>query len=285
MVSVLASACACLSFLPALRLLLDHEVVLARYFHNSAIMLSSFLIALLASRQVSAKAHTNPSQKVDQDDGEYFYQFVTRPDIGAPKWDVEVYDRQALAPGYWFVAPYANLQQSTFPLWNGPHIYDQLGGLIWSGAPFFEHKNIHDFRVSMLNGTDVLTMNFPRDGVEGDGVILNHEYEVERLVDLVGENDGPNMHDFNLVDNGRHALMLTTNELEETEVNLPWFNGTCRVHWQGFKEMNVETGELVYEWNDKGHIDLSESTYLPRTRLSFGEECKNEWGKSTLSLC
>ena len=53
--------------------------------------------------------------------------FVTRPDLGAPRWTIEVYDEEAIAPGYWFVAPYAKLEQDTFEDWNGPHIYDKNG--------------------------------------------------------------------------------------------------------------------------------------------------------------
>ena len=46
------------------------------------------------------------------DKGDYdFHHFVTRPDIQAPKFNVTIYDEKALAPGYWFVAPYANIHK------------------------------------------------------------------------------------------------------------------------------------------------------------------------------
>ena len=144
-----------------------------------------------------------------------------------------MYDQEALAPGYWFLAPYANLAQTTFPLWNGAHIYDHRGGLIWSGAPQFDHKNIHDFRVQTVNGEPMLTANFPFDLNHGYGAIMDHAYNVIKKVDSVGTNAAPNMHDFNLIDDGKSVLMLTTEDPVETEVDLPWYQGTCNVKYQG----------------------------------------------------
>ena len=235
-------------------------------------LLWTFLVAL---RLAGAQQSTG-----DDDDGEILFKFVTRPDIGAPRWEVEVFDQEALAPGYWFLAPYANLAQVSFPLWNGLHIYDQQGGLIWSGATLFDHKNIHDFRVQTINDVPMLTANRPVSPHRGYGEILDNTYTIVKEVDLVGNNSGPNMHDFNLINNGRHALMLTTNEDVETAVHLDWFNGTCKVKWQGFKEVNVETGELIYEWNDKGYITLNESSFKgAKTFASFQDACSKEWGK------
>lgn len=241
------------------------------------ISLTTFLFVPLARAQ--HRPHDPPASEASQDDGEYFFQFVTRPDIGAPRWDIEVHDSDALAPGYWFIAPYANLQQFTYPLWNGPHIYDQNGDLIWSGAPQFEHKNIYDFRVSTVNDKDMITFNFPYDHTHGEAFILDHTYNIHKLVDMVGNNTGPNMHDFNLIDNGRRALFLTAQDNEETRVSLPWFNGTCQVGWQGFKEVDVATGEVIFEWNDRGHVHPNESTYTPRTSKTFAEECAQQWGQ------
>lgn len=48
---------------------------------------------------------------VDTTTEEDFFHFVTRPDIRALKWNITVYDDTALAPGYWFIAPYALLGQ------------------------------------------------------------------------------------------------------------------------------------------------------------------------------
>jgi hypothetical protein len=44
------------------------------------------------------------------------FNFVTRPDLKAPKWEIEVYDSEKLSDGYWFVSPYRsprNLEDET----------------------------------------------------------------------------------------------------------------------------------------------------------------------------
>lgn len=60
-------------------------------------------------------------------------QRYQRPEIKAPRFNVTIYDPESLAPGYWFVAPYAKLAQEYFPskyyqpCQTGPAIYDGSG--------------------------------------------------------------------------------------------------------------------------------------------------------------
>lgn len=225
----------------------------------------------------------------DPDDDHYF-RFVTRPDIGSPKWNLEVYDAEALAPGYWFVAPYASLDQKTFPHWNGPHIYDQNGDLIWSGASFFKHYNTFDFRVTQVNGEPMMSlvvphdmhgpkggnihhMAFPGHG-KGDGVILDDSYNVYTTVDMRGDIPDPNMHDLTIMNNGKRALMLTQKTYEPTPVRIGKFNRPCNVGWQGFRETETETGKVVFEWDAQHHIDPFEST---RYEAPYRVMCQDEW--------
>jgi hypothetical protein len=55
-----------------------------------------------------------------------------RPDLRPPIFNVKVHVPAAISSGYWFVAPYANLDQAVKsdhyePYQVGPHIYDQSG--------------------------------------------------------------------------------------------------------------------------------------------------------------
>lgn len=55
-----------------------------------------------------------------------------RPEIKPPKFDVKVYDKDKVSPGYWFVAPYAVIDpEAPSKKWSpcqvGPHIYDAEG--------------------------------------------------------------------------------------------------------------------------------------------------------------
>lgn len=89
------------------------------------------LTALAASHDELPRDKRRPAQPFAGQDGSYF-KFVTRPDIKAPVWSIEVLNKTAVAPGYWFVAPYEIVTQETpGDAWVGPHIYDSSGELVW----------------------------------------------------------------------------------------------------------------------------------------------------------
>lgn len=86
-------------------------------------------------------------------------KFVTRPEIKAPLFNVTVYDADRITPGYWFIAPYAQIYQQTHPskyyepCQTGPAIYDHRGSLVWSGACKFRNQNTCDFRPWQFNNS------------------------------------------------------------------------------------------------------------------------------------
>lgn len=222
--------------------------------------------------QISAQQHPN------------FFEPVTRPDIQAPRWNIEIYDQDRLSPlGYWFVCPYENLLQHTYPLWNGPHIYSTDGELVWSGAPFVKYFNTFDFRMSRMNGEEMLTFIWPKNSENQEGgFIMNNKYEVVKILDMRGDHQiRPNMHDLNLIDDGKRALMLTMPYQNKSHVVIPGeFNGECKVERQGFKELDVETGDVIFEWNSRHHIGVDETTYFPglsRTPATFEQMCSSYW--------
>lgn len=89
-----------------------------------------------------------PRKGADRYD-KFWFNFVTRPDIQAPKYAVHLHDPDALAPGYWFIAPYENIHKLVQGKhWEGPYIYDNGGDLIWAGAPTMDYYMVNDFRVS-----------------------------------------------------------------------------------------------------------------------------------------
>jgi hypothetical protein len=249
-------------------------------------MLLLLSLLIVSFHQVHAEFKLGAADAAD----DHYFHFVTRPDIGAPKWNIEVYDADALAQGYWFVAPYASLDQTTFPHWNGPHIYDQNGDLIWSGAPFFKHYNTFDFRVTHVNGQPMMSLvvphdlpgpngrkinhiSFPGHGT-GDGVILDDSYNIYRTIDMRGDISNPNMHDLTIMDNGKRALMLTQKTYKPTTVRIGKVNKPCKIGWQGLRETELETGKVVFEWDAQHHIDPFEST---KHEAPYRVMCQDIW--------
>ncbi|KAF5862496.1 hypothetical protein ETB97_011595 [Aspergillus alliaceus] len=63
--------------------------------------------------------------------------FVTLPGVRALKYEVYYKDRDRVSPGYWFVAPYGNIDpeppsQQYKPYQIGPYIYDGDGACLTS---------------------------------------------------------------------------------------------------------------------------------------------------------
>ena len=99
---------------------------------------------------------------------------------------------------------------------------------------------------------------FPELGT-GDGYILNNSYDVYKDVDIRNGHDDPNMHDLTIFDDGKRALMLTQKTYDPSPLKIGKFDHQCNIGWQGFREINLDTGEVLFEWDAEGHIDPYES--------------------------
>lgn len=190
-------------------------------------------------------------------------RFVSRPDIEPARWNVQVYDKTRLAPGYWFVSPY---EKNGYKLpggsWIGPHIYDETGELIWSGSHMFNRINVMDFAKRNVDGKEMLTMLY---AVEGSAYIIDNHYRVQDTV-FTGETGVTfNMHDFHTIEDGTKYLYLKRNiteasqEMSQEELG---FDGKCKVTFPGFEEKDVKTKEMLFKWDGTGNIPLSDSTMV-----------------------
>ena len=234
----------------------------------------AFSFAVLATWNSNNVPLGVSASKSSDENADLFYEFVTRPDIAAPRWNVKIHDEKALAPGYWFVAPYKDLKQESYSAWNGPHIYDGHGELVWSGSPKFQHYNTYDFRATEVEGRQMISLITHKDEA---GFIIDETYQVRKTVNMTSEvsewaakhlrpDRTANMHEFYVMANGTRALMLTKvfEESSVEESKTIGFDGHCAAHWEGFKEIDLTTDEVLFEWNSHGHIGLDENTNFPR---------------------
>ncbi|KAK5174048.1 uncharacterized protein LTR77_001128 [Saxophila tyrrhenica] len=224
--------------------------------------------------------HTSLSKRKITQQDRTFYKYVTRPDIDAPVFHVDVHDEHAVAPGYWFVAPYGQLgQDRPGPQWDGPHIYDGKGELVWSGTPMFGYWNVFDFESRMVDGERMLTLLSDH---EKHGFILDSSYEVYKTVPLlVDQAVKPNMHEFNVFENGTRALLLTHVDglTPKEQSQVVGYDGPCDAKYQGFREMDVDSvgaEEVLFEWDASHHIGLDEATYK-KYDGSVDQQCARGW--------
>ncbi len=206
-----------------------------------------------------------------------YFHFVTRPDIRALKWDIQLYDAKAVAPGYWFIAPYELLgQKERGAAWIGPYIYDATGELIWSGAPLFDSFNIFDFRAVQIHGENMLTAIYKR---EDAGVIVDDSYRIKKMVPWPGGYDAANMHEFSVFEDGAKAVVLTreVRHLSKEKSQEIGFNGECAINTNGLLELDIhgDSPQTLFNWSWIDHMSLDEITYP--TRLDVDKECRNGW--------
>ncbi|CAG7920541.1 unnamed protein product [Penicillium olsonii] len=194
--------------------------------------------------------------------------FVTLPEVRALKWEIQHYDRERMAPGYIFVAPYGQISpehptQKYQQYQVGPYIYDDSGMLIWAGSPMYDNENTFDFKpVNNIDSKPHLSfvVGWAADhSKKGHGALVSQHYEVEKEVQVINDLHDFNMHEFNILEGGKTALACT---YRNARVNLADFGRPTEESWVtvgGFVELDVATSEVLVQWDSLDKIALHES--------------------------
>ena len=212
--------------------------------------------------------------------------FVTRPEIKTPKFNVSIYDDSQIAPGYWFVAPYAMIFQQPHahkyyqPCQTGPTIYDNRGELVWSGACKVKNQNTCDFRAWQFNDTlytsAILTPYRDAHDPQGHGIIMDKSFSEVGEIRVPPTEHNINMHELNLVDNGAKVLHIAH---EPASMNLSQLQPGLEAGWIldiGFREVDMHTGQPTFEWwaYRGGHVDPITDSKVP---FKGGESRPQAW--------
>ncbi|KXL45997.1 hypothetical protein M433DRAFT_154042 [Acidomyces richmondensis BFW] len=213
------------------------------------------------------------SNPLDFLDGYDLEQFVTRPEIRAPRYMVAKHHPEAISPGYWFVTPYSHFddqprtsRREHIPCQTGAHIYDGDGNLVWSGACMYGNRNIFGFMPVDLNGVQHLSFHLPHEVLREDlpmrekvaaGVLLNNQYiEVSRTV--LKERRALDFHEFNIQPGGQSVLLSTTWDAKRSAPEIG--QGERRLYVYGFQEIDLNTGAVTFDWDPLAHdVLLNES--------------------------
>ena len=179
--------------------------------------------------------------------------FRSRPDLRPPGVEV-VAGAHDTAPGYVFVAPKKGESQ------EGPMIVDDRGEPVWFRP--MRGKHAMDFKAQQYRGEPVLTWY---EGVgtsygRGEYVIADGSYrEITRV--RAGNGYEGDHHEFLVTPQGT-ALITIYNPL-------PWdlspFGGLREgVVVDGIaQEIDIESGEVLFEWHSLDHVGLEESYAKP----------------------
>jgi hypothetical protein len=178
------------------------------------------------------------------------WAFRSRPDFSPPA--VEVTTRaHDTAPGYIFIAPEkGDVGQ------GGSLMLDDRGEVVWFRPLQGTYGRAHDFKVQSYRGKTVLTW---MDGVN-EYVIFDDSYsEIARI--KAGHGYNGDHHEF-LISPQDTALITIYAEV-------PWdlspFGGPKDGQvWDGIaQEIDIETGEVLFEWHSLDHVGLDETHATP----------------------
>jgi hypothetical protein len=179
--------------------------------------------------------------------------FRSRPDLSPPAVEVTT-QAHGTAPGYIFIA----LKEGTGE--HGPMIIDNLGKPIWIRKVNYAL----DFKVQHYQGKLVLTWwegePFPRPSV-GEYVILDRSYrEITRV--QAGNGYQGNQHDFLITP--QDTALLTVYSPVRRDLSLLGGPEEGMVMEGIAQEIDIESGEVLFEWHSLDHVSLEESYVKPQ---------------------
>lgn len=188
-------------------------------------------------------------------------QYKSRPDIYAPAMNITLNEQDRVVPGYIFIGAYQTYQA-------GLYIYDNSGNLVYSGFAATGGGPSHMFHVTNVNGSDVMAYitGAQNEGyVRGYGVVMDDTFTTITSVKSGGGVANFDEHEFNVVDNGRNALLTLYNpehyDLTEWDVS----TGQGWIMNNYFQKLELGTNRLLFEWSALDHVAITETTVAPNS--------------------
>jgi hypothetical protein len=160
--------------------------------------------------------------------------------------------------GYIFCAPKNGPDESS-PSQDGAMIFDNRGDLVWFWPLESEEQDVMDFKVQSYLGEDVLTFWVGTHTGYGKGeyIILDSSYEEVGRVRAANGYAGDH-HEF-LITPQNTALITIYGEVDSFDLSSMGGSKEGKVLDGIVQELDIESGELLFEWHSLEHVDLKES--------------------------
>ncbi|MGA7434978.1 MAG: arylsulfotransferase family protein [Solirubrobacterales bacterium] len=184
-------------------------------------------------------------------------KFVSEPKLDPPPVTVNTPAKDGTAEGYYFVAPKN----------DGLMIVDQKGELVW-----FQPGLVADFRVQEFNDEPVLTYwtgdftTILAGFANGRFEILDENYEPVATVQAKNGYQG-NLHEFNITEDG--TVLISIYEPVRTDLTKAGGSKDGIAMDSIVQEIDLETGEVLFEWHSLDHVPVEESAIEPTPDSSF----------------
>lgn len=200
------------------------------------------------------------------------WQYLSRPDLHTPVLNITHSTPAALAPGYLFVAPFSGSSDQSadaLPHQPGPYIYDaRTGEVVWTGFAQYLAGWTVNLQKTRFNGADaLLAFQGRHNAAHGHGhghlTILDATYSPIATIGA-GHHRLVDKHEGQLLGDGKTALVqiyhpVPVHSLSQLAGGPD--SGTAR-QWvvdAQFQEVDVATGDVVFEWHSLDHVPVHHS--------------------------
>ncbi|KAK4506138.1 hypothetical protein PRZ48_004103 [Zasmidium cellare] len=154
---------------------------------------------------------------------------------------------------YLFVAPRGAVAPST------PMILDMRGSPVWASTK--RYGQVYNLQVQTYKGKEYLTFWGGNDAVGGHGIgeyfmldqHYNEQYRIHAANDL-----GADLHVFTITEQDT-ALISIYQKIVADVSSVDANRGTAWIWDSVFQELDIETGELVFQWRASTHIPVQNS--------------------------
>jgi hypothetical protein len=188
------------------------------------------------------------------------WNFRSRPDLHPPVIEV-IKQARDTAPGYVFIAP-KNGPGEAGPGQDGCVILDNAGQPVWLRLLQNEGMDVMAFRAQAYKGERVLTW---WEGVhtgygQGEYVIFDSSYRERARFTAANGYEGDH-HEFLITPEDTALITIYSKVVRD----LSDIGGPVEgVVLEGIaQEIDIESGEVLFEWHSLDHIGLEESYYEP----------------------
>ncbi|PLB46613.1 hypothetical protein P170DRAFT_466066 [Aspergillus steynii IBT 23096] len=196
------------------------------------------------------------------------WQFKSRSDLAPPRLNITIPAAADVEKGYLFVAPFAGFPDKAGemhgPRQAAPYILQDDGELVWSGYGYYSIWSTN-FQKARWKGKDVL-FSFEGDHNAGYGhghghtTILDQHYETIREL-RAGNHKLTDKHEFHVINEETALIQI----YQPVPADLTQWGARPGQQWivdSLFQELDIETGELLFEWSSLEHV-LPDEAILP----------------------
>ncbi|KAK7755685.1 hypothetical protein SLS62_002296 [Diatrype stigma] len=179
----------------------------------------------------------------------------------SPLLNFQAWDERCDDGGYYLFSPRGTIVSNP-----GPVIVDARGNLVWTSDRFGETT---DVKIQTYKGEQYITFWAGFDGVRyrygrGTYYMLDASYQIFKEIEPVGDNLRGDMHEFEITQDDTALFTV----YQTIPMNLSAAGGPER-GWvlDGlFQEVDIATGELLFEWRASEHVAIADTMLNPDER-------------------